>query len=160
MSNLSDLEIRAADAILQTGNDVKNMPINYCLGLPKHSDISEVILNYMARILDEEGFIKLSNQDDSLLYTVKPKAHKYATLGKSYADFLQEEAEKQAKVDEKEKLDEKIKDLQHQELQQKVEHINPGQLQFWKDLAIRHWQLTLLAMGTLIVALFKALGVF
>jgi hypothetical protein len=148
MENLSELEIRAADAILQSGNDVKNMPVNYCVKFPKHSDISDVVLNFMAKCLEEDGLIDLTSEGDFLFYKLKPKAHQYQpTNGKSYADFLQEKAKKETDLEEKE-------GLSLQDLRDKVRDLNPAQSSVLRGTWERHKQTILLGI---IVALIGAL---
>ncbi len=151
MDTFNALEIRAATEILNNGSQNKEMPLNYCLRFPRNSDIPPAMVVYMGKKLETFGCIKTNKQGDELYYVLEDKGHDFFARQKKSVDiFLQEESQKKADGEEKERLS--LQDLR------KKPEINDLQASVLKGTDRRHHQtLMMVVIGVLGTALMAAL---
>ena len=150
MRQFSELEIQAADILLKFGGN-KFIKITHWLQFPNYSDFPEAIIHSMAHQLESDGLISLKNDGDDIMYMVKPNANPYQFPPETgYNQFLQEETQKKARLDEKE-------ELTLQDLRKKPE-LNAWQLFVLKGTTPRHYQtLMMVLIGVLVTAVMAML---
>jgi predicted transcriptional regulator len=144
---MTDNEIKAADAIFKTGSKYgTTLQQVFTSNLTTVSDIDYII--HAADILEKNGHIVISkdetNQD---VYSLTVLGIEFQRSGKSYANFLKEQEEKQTKLDEKE-------ELVLQDYRDKVQNLNPAQLNVLKTTTPRHHQILMMTViGVLLTAI-------
>ncbi|MCB9315659.1 MAG: hypothetical protein H6569_05940 [Lewinellaceae bacterium] len=150
---MTDLEIKAADLLLQYGNPDKSMRTTYCLKFEQIPDITPEILNRASLYLKKYEFAKLSEQGVNKMYTLTPDGYDFALTKASFSKILQQEETVKVKQLEKEELDWKHKSLQIEELTfriKNIEEMQTRQIQFWESGIRRderqRWQYLLTTM--------------
>lgn len=162
---MTDNEIKAAGKILKLlGPDTKWKWKRTVFNEINDQNISEERMHTIANFLKEDGLLEIKNSSTGNPgYELTPKAVKLLSNQKGYGDYIKEEKEKEAKQQEKEKLDEYYRTLQVEDLVKKLNAINPSQLDFWKSQKQKNIQTTLIAIISALlslVTLMKTFGLF
>lgn len=158
MDKLTDAQIMAADAILEMCNINGSASPFRVLGRNNDNswglEIDEII--DAADFLIKVGIIKpisTNVKDGHVEYMFTSIGEKEYIKGKRTVQYLQEEADKEAKQLEKDNIDLEIKRLQRDDLQYKVTNLNPEQYQSYTDFWKRHWMTIFVSVAALIIAI-------